>query len=287
VKKIAHISDLHFGTVVPEIAESLKLLLHAERPDLVIISGDLTQRARSGQYKDAKEYLDSLPQPQLVVPGNHDVPLFNVFARFLAPLAGYKRYISDDLDPVYEDDDLVVLGLNTARSFTWKNGRVSPEQISYIKQRICGAKERKVTILVTHHPFLPPPEQGKGAVVGRARELLKAIDECDLDLMLAGHFHQSYSGGTSEAYTLLENSTLVVQAGTATSHRTKDERNSFNMIETEEGFVRVSIRTWNGAAFEEERVEVYREDGNHWEREDHKPIRDTTEEAENQSITSR
>lgn len=287
MKRIAHISDIHFGTVIEEVAEGLHKQLHAEKPDLVIISGDLTQRATDKQYKQAKEYLDSLPEPQLVVPGNHDVPAFNLFKRFFAPLDGYKRFITDDLDPVYEDDDLVVLGLNTARSFTIKNGRVSHEQINYIRQRICRTEERKVTILVTHHPFLPPPEQRKGSVVGRARELLDAIEQCDLDLMLAGHFHQSYSGGTSEQYSLLENSTLVVQAGTATSHRTRDEPNSFNMIEAEEGHIRVSIRAWNGAAFEEERVEVYREDGNHWEREDHKPIRDTTEEAENQSITSR
>src|SRR3954471_6899322 len=129
MRTIAHISDLHFGRIDPPVVEALAADLAAHKPDLLVVSGDFTQRARAGQYKAAAEFLKRLPKPQLVVPGNHDIPMYDWFflPRFLAPLRNYRRYITRDLRPFYQDDELVVLGINTARSLTHKSGWINDE----------------------------------------------------------------------------------------------------------------------------------------------------------------
>ena len=122
-------------------------------PDLVAVSGDLTQRARSHQFKEARAFLDRLPKPQIVVPGNHDVPLHNVFARFVQPLRKYRRYITDDLRPFYHDEEIAVLGVNTARSLTIKGGRINEEQVAWMRERLFACDPGTVKAVVTHHPF--------------------------------------------------------------------------------------------------------------------------------------
>src|SRR5437868_14113401 len=123
MRTLVHLSDLHFGRVDYSVLEPLVATVWEIKPDVVVISGDLTQRARSQQFKDAREFLDRLPSPQIIVPGNHDVPMHNVYKRFAQPLDKYKRYITDDLAPFYSDEEVAVLGLNTARSL--KIGRAS------------------------------------------------------------------------------------------------------------------------------------------------------------------
>src|ERR1051325_5294938 len=147
VRTLAHLSDLHFGRVEPAVLEALRRRLRALAPDVVAVSGDLTQRARARQFREARAFLDSLPRPQVVVPGNHDVPLYNVFARFVAPLAGYRRVIGEDVEPGFVDDEIAVLGINTARSFVLKGGRVSESQLARLREalgRLEGARTRIV-----------------------------------------------------------------------------------------------------------------------------------------------
>src|SRR6266540_2867345 len=120
MRSIVHLSDIHFGRINEEVIAPLIETVKKINPDLVAVSGDLTQRARSHQFREARAFLESLPTPQIVVPGNHDVPLHNVFARFMQPLRKYRRYITDDLRPFYYDDEIAVLGVNTARSLTMK-----------------------------------------------------------------------------------------------------------------------------------------------------------------------
>src|SRR5215204_5310780 len=129
MRKIAHISDLHFGAADPLVAELLAEAIESIRPDLVVVSGDLTQRARKSQFLEARSFLDRLSFPQLIVPGNHDVPLYNVFDRFVNPLENYQRYITPDLEPFHSDDEIAVAGVNTSRSLTIKGGRISGSQI--------------------------------------------------------------------------------------------------------------------------------------------------------------
>ncbi len=233
MRTIVHISDIHFGRVDYAIAESLIVKINEIAPDLVVVSGDLTQRARSAQFIEARAFLDKLPKPQIVVPGNHDIPLHNVLARFATPLEKYKKYITDDLQPFYADEEIAVLGINTARSLTIKDGRVNEKQVAVIRERLCGLPDETLKILVTHHPF-DLPAGFNDEVVGRAEMAMREITDCGADVFLAGHIHVSHIGSTATRYKLgAGKSALVVQAGTATSTRGRGEANSFNLIEFE------------------------------------------------------
>jgi len=203
-------------------------------PHLVIISGDLTQRARSHQFIEAREFLESLPKPQIVVPGNHDVPMYNVFARFFTPLEKYKRYISKNLKPFYADEEIAVVGVNTARSLTVKDGRINKKQITEVRDRMCGLSDKMLKIVVTHHPFDLPAGFDEDDIVDNAEEAMPQIADCGADVFLSGHLHVSHITHTAERYKLDSGrSALVIQAGTATSTRGRGEANSFNVIEFE------------------------------------------------------
>ncbi|MEJ7700700.1 MAG: metallophosphoesterase [Pyrinomonadaceae bacterium] len=153
MRTLVHLSDVHFGRVDRAIIEPLIKTISDLKPDIVAVSGDLTQRARSEQFKEARAFLDRLPTPQIVVPGNHDVPLHNVFSRFFEPLDKYRRYITNDLEPFYADDEVAVLGINTARSLTFKGGRVNERQVALMRKKLCPFDKNIVKIVVTHHPF--------------------------------------------------------------------------------------------------------------------------------------
>jgi len=129
MRVLAHLSDLHFGRSEAAVVSSLVSALEKVRPDLIVISGDLTQRARPAQFREARAFLDALGAPTLVVPGNHDVPLYNVLQRFFTPLGRYRRYIGRDTEPVYHDEEIAVVGVNTARAATFKGGRVAAGQL--------------------------------------------------------------------------------------------------------------------------------------------------------------
>ena len=263
---IAHISDLHFGTEDAAISDGLISDLVAQDPSLIAISGDLTQRARGGQFRAARNFLDALPQPQIVVPGNHDVPLFDIFRRFLSPFGRYRRIVTNVLNPCYEDSELTVLGINTARSLTWKSGRISVEQIAQIRQHMCPTGGDRFKILMTHHPFIPPPGDRVHAIdlLGRAAEALPVLDECGVDLLLAGHLHHGYSGDVRTFYPATSRSIVVVQAGTAISRRIRTEPNGYNILRLERTTIEVEVRGWNGTAFVKDKRAIYRQRDKEW-----------------------
>ena len=219
MKVLAHLSDLHFGREERVSLEPLRRRLRELAPDLVVVSGDLTQRARKRQFLAARAFLDTLPKPQVVVPGNHDVPLFNVFARFLAPLAGYRRAIASELEPSYVDDEIALLGINTARSFKWKSGAVSESQLARVRE--LARLDRAVKVLVTHHP-------------------LAHLVDCGVDVLLAGHLH---------ATRVFSGKALMIQGGTATSRRTRAEPNSFNLLRMGRPRIDVEQYVLRGAEF--------------------------------------
>lgn len=263
MRSIAHLSDLHFGTEIAVVADALVRELGARRPSLVVVSGDLTQRARRSQFAAARDFLARLPQPQLVVPGNHDVPLYDVVRRFFAPLARYRRFINDDVDPVYEDDEIHVAGLNTARSFTWKNGRISTAQLERLTRRLAEAGERR-KIVVTHHPFIPPPHDAGIALVGRAALAIPLLDAARVDLLLAGHLHRGYAGDIRPHYPAARRAVIAAQAGTATSGRTRDEPNAYNWITLDGERISIAVRAWNGRAFDAIRENIYQRSDEGW-----------------------
>jgi 3',5'-cyclic AMP phosphodiesterase CpdA len=266
MRTLVHLSDLHFGRVDPLLLDPLRELVHRLAPDVVVVSGDLTQRAKSEEFEAARAWLDTLPGPQVIVPGNHDISLYNVFRRFVQPLERYRRYITDDLDPVYKDEEIAVLGVNTARSLTFKDGRVNKEQVARIRAELQGLDPGVTRIVVTHHPFDLPEHVDEEQLVDRAPMAMQAFAECGVDLLLSGHLHTSHAGSTAARYHISEYAALVVQAGTATSTRGRGEVNSFNVIRVESERVEVDRYGWDviGMAFSLVQTESFMRSGNVW-----------------------
>ncbi len=267
MRKIAHLSDLHFGTEESTIVEGLINDLSIIKPDIIIISGDLTQRGRSSQFLNARQFLDRIDNKKIVVPGNHDIPLFDVFRRFLFPLNRYKKYISEKLNPFYEDDEMAILALNTARSLTWKEGRISYGQMKLIEKMMCNVNNNKFKILVTHHPFIPPPGIQGIALVGRSNKAMVIIDRCEIDLLLAGHIHLGYSGDIKTYYPSGNRSLISVNAGTAISKRRRGEKNAYNFIIVSNDKIDIEIRIWKNNLYDTEIKTIYNLKGEEWVKE--------------------
>jgi len=265
MRTLVHISDLHFGRVDNALLAPLRELIGDLRPDVVVASGDLTQRARSAQFRQARHYLDTLPNPQIVVPGNHDIPLYNVAARFFQPLVKYRRYITRDLAPEFVDDEIAVLGLNTARSLTFKDGRVNRRQVEYLRQRFSRLPRSVTRVVVTHHPFDLPPHKDNDDIVDRAPMAMEVFAHCGVDLLLAGHLHTSHTHNTSDRYEIDGYAALVVQAGTATSTRSRGETNSFNVLRVQHDEIQVERYGWiEGTGFTLAATDIFRRQGDIW-----------------------
>ena len=269
--RIAHLSAIHFGSHDPKIVSATEAWLQERQPDLVIISGDFTQRARVEQFRAASAYLNRLRSAGfkvLAIPGNHDVPLYDVIRRFAAPLDRYKRYIDNDLCPWFEDDEIAVLGINTARSLTIKDGRINHEQIAMMHDRFDKVPANKTRILVTHHPLFAMPigEGGElSEAVGRHDDAVVAACKAGVHLALAGHFHRTYA---EAARKMVGNagSALVIQAGTATSTRLRNnELQSFNWIHAHRNNdIQLQVIVWDGAGFQRGNDVRYTFDAGSW-----------------------
>jgi 3',5'-cyclic AMP phosphodiesterase CpdA len=248
VKTLAHVSDLHFGREDPEVVEGLVAELAALGPDLVVVSGDLTQRARRKQFAEAVAFLERLPRPQLVVPGNHDIPLFDVLRRFVSPLGRYRRYLRAERFPAYDDGTLAVLGMCTARRYLWKDGSVDPSQLEAVHHAFADKRDRALRVLVTHHPLVPRPGADQPAIVTRGPQATAAAAAAGVDLLLAGHLHQ---GSISDVRTATGagRSVIVAQAGTAVSVRRRHEPNSYNVVTLDGDRLAIAVRAWDGARF--------------------------------------
>jgi 3',5'-cyclic AMP phosphodiesterase CpdA len=247
MRTLVHLSDLHFGRIDPAVLSPLARAVAEARPDVVVVSGDLTQRARRDQFRAAAEYLARLPRPQIVVPGNHDVPLYDVTRRFLAPLARFHRYVSDEPFPTHVDDTLAVVGVNTARSLVFKGGRINREQVATLAARFDALPAARVRVVVSHHPFEEGPHATERDRVGRADMALRALADCRVDLFLSGHLHRSHAARTER---LLEGgyTGLVVHAGTASSTRGRGETNAFNVLRTDGRWLELVTQAFDPAA---------------------------------------
>jgi 3',5'-cyclic AMP phosphodiesterase CpdA len=250
--RIVHMSDLHFGAHDERLVEGVDWEVDRLKPDLVVISGDFTQRARTEQFRQACEFLDGLRErghEVLGVPGNHDVPLYDVLRRFLSPLARYRRFIGETLCPFVELKNVAVLGVNTARSLTFKDGRINEQQVEFIRETFARTPSESFRILVTHHPLfaMRVGEQVERAI-GRQELALDAVEESGVDMVLAGHAHHASSGDAGDLVTRA-GGVLVIQAGTATSTRVREQEQSFNVIDIGERLVTLTVHGWDGDAF--------------------------------------
>ncbi|WP_205481058.1 metallophosphoesterase family protein [Sphingomonas arenae] len=253
--RFVHLSDLHFGAHDDRIVSAVEQEITKAAPDLVIVSGDFTQRAKTEQFQEACRFLERVREAGhevIGVPGNHDVPLYDVLRRFMSPLTRYRRYIDETLCPYHQLEGAAVLGINTARSLTVKDGRINREQIDFIRETFSRVPEGTVRVLVTHHPLfaLPVSDGGElGEAIGRQELALDAVNELGVDLLLAGHNHRASTHHARDLVTRAGGA-LVVQAGTATSVRLREEEQSFNILDVEKEVVSVSLMKWAGEAFE-------------------------------------
>jgi 3',5'-cyclic AMP phosphodiesterase CpdA len=265
VRTLVHLSDLHTGRLdrssIPPLVDAIQGL----KPDLVVLSGDLTQRATPEQFQEARAFLDSLETRTLTIPGNHDVPLWDVSSRFLTPLARYKRYITHDLAPVYQDDEMIVAGVNTARSFTVGEGRINARQVKELLERLGAAPPRAIRIVVTHHPFDLPPGVHDKRLLGRASMAMAHLATAGADLFLSGHLHLSHISHSAERYRIAGHSALIVQAGTV-SLRGRGEEPSFNVLRLNRPQLAVDRFVWEPGrrAFTEVAAGVYERDDDGW-----------------------
>lgn len=243
MRTVVHLSDLHFGRINPAILAPLQEFVRGVNPTLVVVSGDLTQRARTVEYIAARDFLAGMPFPQIVVPGNHDVPLRNPFNRFVKGLKGYRQFISDNLEPFFEDEELAVAGVNTARALTWKDGRINRWQLQRLREQLQPIGDTKTKIVVTHHPF-DLPAGAEGEVVGRSRLAIQTLAECKVDMLLAGHFHIADIGYTAKRYHVPGYSALIVSSGTTTSTRARGQPNSLNLIRIDRPKLIIDRYTW-------------------------------------------
>jgi 3',5'-cyclic AMP phosphodiesterase CpdA len=246
MRVIAHLSDLHFGAIDERVLAPLAAAVHEVSPHLVAISGDFTQRARRRQFADAQAFLARLPRPWLAVPGNHDIPLFDLALRFTDPLGRYRRFIASDLSPSVIDDEMAVVGLNSARGSAFRHGqgRLNQKQVLLATAQLDLAPKSAVKIVVTHHPFDVPPSHGDHHVVGRANMAMEWLAAAGADVFLAGHLHVSHVGQTAERYQIAGHSALVVQAGTV-SRRERGELSSFNVLRVSGDRIDVERYTWD------------------------------------------
>lgn len=248
---LLHVSDPHFGTERPEVVEALLRLAAQLQPERVILSGDITQRARRAQFDAARAFIDALPAPTLVIPGNHDIPLFNLWARVLAPYAGFRRVFGPGLETEWSTPQWLVLALNTTRWWRHKDGEVSGAQCRRVSQRLQQAQPGQIRVVVTHQPMLAIREHDRRNLLHGHEAVARAWSRAGVDLLLGGHIHLPYVRPLSSAYAGLARDAYVVQAGTAVSHRVRgDVPNSINVIRRERDASCV-IERWDYLATEE------------------------------------
>lgn len=252
--RLVHISDLHFGAENPRLPVRLRAAIIAAAPDIVAISGDLTQRALKTEFGEAKAFLDSIPCPVLVVPGNHDVQgTWKLWERFLTPWENFRTIISQDLEPLWRQPGALMMGVNSARPagwyFDWSRGRLSRAQMARIIERGSAAEPETMRVLVVHHPPAAPPDGTARHLIGGLEEFSRAVHRSGVDLVLSGHFHMSYAQALPLKGEAPHRSCVLSSVSTATSHRLKGEPNGFHLVEGNARQLRIEDWSWNGADY--------------------------------------
>ena len=231
------ISDTHFGTEQADVVEALLRMFREEKPELVILSGDITQRARRSQFAAARAFVDQLaPTPLVAIPGNHDIPLLNMGMRLLAPYANYCRAFGAELEPEFSSPRLLVMGVNTTRPYKHADGEVSVAQVQRVATRLMKAAPEQLRIVVTHQPICALlPEDEANVLEGHAGAVRRWA-EAGADLVLGGHIHLPYVVPLNERHPYMARRMWAVQAGTAVSSRLRHgANNSVNLIRYADG----------------------------------------------------
>lgn len=247
---LIQISDSHFGTEQPPVVEALTRLVQVQAPQLLILSGDITQRARRSQFRAARAFVDRLGVPAMLsIPGNHDIPLFNPLARLLLPYANYRREFGRDLEPVFADGETLVITVNTTRNYRHTDGAISAAQVERVAARLVQASEKQLRIVVTHQPVCVVRAEDQPDLVRGHAAAIRRWAAAGADLILGGHIHLPYVCALTSQYPNLPRQMWVVQAGTAVSRRIRHEAgNSVNLIRYGQARPRIcSVERWDYA----------------------------------------
>ena len=252
---IAHLSDLHFGTEIPEVVAALAEDITALKPDLVAVSGDLTQRAHHHEFEAAMAFLRALPAPFMAVPGNHDITQHDLVERFTDPYRRWRRHVGPDPEPVWQEEEVAVVGLNTARRMQphlkWQEGRVGRTRLERAEARLAAVPQGVARIVVAHHPFNAPTLAPQAEPVMGARRALASFARHGVKAVLTGHLH------LPDLIATRHQGVLLVHAATATSHRLRGQPNAWNLIRTAPGAEPlVTTRIWNGTAWRDAEAPV-------------------------------
>ncbi|MFP3943161.1 MAG: metallophosphoesterase family protein [Alphaproteobacteria bacterium] len=253
-RTFVHLSDLHFGRTEARLTHGLLAELHKLEPEVTVISGDLTQKAKRREFEEAVEFMEHMPGAPFVVPGNHDLPGWNVIGRFLRRFARFRRYIGPEMNPVYQDEDLALVGLNTARTlvyhWNWSHGRVSHSQLDTVAETFGDAPESALRVVVMHHPMAAPEHKPNQKLVGRARRAAEGFAQAQTDMVLTGHLHTVLVSDLRSSYPDIGRSIWSFQGGTSLSDRLRGEPNSFRMFRWSAPRLRTELFEWTGRRFE-------------------------------------
>jgi len=232
---ILHISDTHFGTEKPHVVKALISVAHERRPDVLIYSGDMTQRAQPSEFASARQLVDAMGvAPLLALPGNHDIPLFNIVGRALNPYGRYLKVFGPRLDPVLDLDAFLVVGVNTTRAARHKDGEVSIEQLERVSNQLRQARPGQLRVVVTHQPADVVRSKDEVDRLHGAEIALQAWSTAGADLVLGGHIHLPYVKDLFTRAHPTPRPMWCVQAGTAVSDRLRHHTcNSVNLIHWE------------------------------------------------------
>ena len=248
MRKILHITDVHFGRHhQPDRAAGLVRLAGERSPDLVALSGDVTKRAKRTEFAQGREFIAALGAPVVAVPGNHDVPMYRVWERLFQPYGAYRRYFSDELEPSFSDDELLVVGVNTAHAWTVDGGRVWPRRARRLEQQLQQQKGGRFAIVLLHHQIIPVPGYGSRRVFWNARDTARALAAGGADLVLSGHVHLSYLGYSRVG----EAEIPVLFSGTASSSRGRGPEqgcNTCHWLEVDDREIRIERLEWSQQA---------------------------------------
>ena len=236
---IAHLSDLHFGSENPRVCIALHEALMALEPDLIAVSGDLTQRARKQQFEAARKFLTQLPGELLIVPGNHDVPLFDLPTRLIQPYRNYHAHFGEHQSAAINAGPVTLLGVDSTRRWRHKEGWLGRRGDRSIPLRLPTRADGHILGMVTHHPLQRYREASGPNARQAARKTVARLHRLGVDFILCGHDHHPRTHWfdlieTDEAsVSKAEQGILQVSAGTAISTRTREHPNSFNLLRIE------------------------------------------------------
>jgi 3',5'-cyclic AMP phosphodiesterase CpdA len=224
---LLQLSDPHFGTEQAPVVQALAVLAQQQRPDLLLLSGDITQRATRSQFAQARAFTDRLDAPLLAIPGNHDIPLFDLSQRLFHPYARYREAFGNELEPTHASRELLVQCVNTTRWYRHKGGTVSSSQIERVASRLRAAQPGQLRVVVVHQPISVLRSTEQHNLLHRHTEARQSWAAAGCDVVLGGHIHLPYV----MALAGLARPMWAVQAGTCVSRRVRaGAANSVNVL---------------------------------------------------------